>query len=162
MPKFLLKDDEGEGLLIAEAADYTDAELYGFRHVPGFSGRVERLSEGEGSDPLQESLTDAFLRLGLSESAAGKAAQGRGLAGEGPPPGSLADSFERLGLSESAAGMAAAGRDSSSTSQDGLEVVEVPRQEAELLKPRPAAERLQSSRRPHKRSNTIELREVTP
>jgi hypothetical protein len=73
MAKYLLLDKDGAALLIAEAANATDADLYGHRHVRGY-WRFEAMDTATSEARLQE----AFERLGMSANAAGAAVVGRG------------------------------------------------------------------------------------
>lgn len=74
--RFLLKGHNGEDLLLVEAADSTDATLYGFRNVPGFSGDVVDVDVTH-QEQVTERMARAFRDMGLSESGAQAAARGR-------------------------------------------------------------------------------------
>ena len=74
--RFLLKGNNGEDLLLVEAADSTDATLYGFRNVPGFSGDVVDVDVTH-QEQVTERMARAFRDMGLSESGAKAAARGR-------------------------------------------------------------------------------------
>lgn len=74
--RFMLKGRDGEDLLLVEAADSTDATLYGFRNVPGFSGDVVDVDVAH-QEQVTERMARAFRDMGLSESGAMAAARGR-------------------------------------------------------------------------------------
>ena len=128
MPKFLFRDRVGRVIATTEARDRLEADLYGLRHVPGYFGYAEPVVL---SGP-EESMRQSFELIGLSESAARRAALGH--VGEYPQPAPagnptdqlreagpateielreatpLALAFESMGLSKSAARLAARGR----------------------------------------------------
>lgn len=77
--RFELRDHDGRPIALAEAADAADVDLYGHRHVPGFSRAVPVPAPTDHGPALEV----AFRRMGSSESAARIAARGRDT-GPGP------------------------------------------------------------------------------
>lgn len=78
MNRYELQDRQGRAIVIAEAADRVDAELYGYRHVPGFGGGVAELGEAREAGRLtglEEAGVAAWKRLGLSEEHAREAVE---------------------------------------------------------------------------------------
>ena len=68
--------EAGDTLAILEVAtgDFTDAELFAFREITG----AARIVPLPSSEKVDAELTETFMRLGLSESGAKIATEGRG------------------------------------------------------------------------------------
>ena len=135
MNEYLVKTPEGDPLVILEAADLTDAELYAHRNLKG----VNRVVPMPSTDAHEASLVESFTTI-MGNADLGKlAAKGRDSQESGPrhivvprqlaggavvelteaqrqrqeeiSGGSLEESFRRMGFSESAAKIAARGRE---------------------------------------------------
>jgi hypothetical protein len=77
MSKFALKDRSGNVLAIAEAADATDAEIYGIRSYNNAGVRAEPWTGGEQANNQDgDRLKESFKALGLSEAGAVIASRG--------------------------------------------------------------------------------------
>ena len=135
MNEYLVKTPEGDPLVILEAADLTDAELYAHRNLKG----VNRVVPMPPADDHEASLIESFITImGGNTELAEIAAKGRDSQESGPRRivvprqlaggaseelteaqrerqeeiggGTLEDSFRLMGFSESAAKIAAQGR----------------------------------------------------